>query len=57
MSYLNLSRFNQNSEGEEWHEPTSSDEEIDIDPPTVQDTPNQDDKDLVSPLNSGLRFA
>ena len=31
--------------------------EMDIDPPTAQDTPNQDDKDLVSPLNSGLRFA
>ena len=30
---------------------------MDIDPPTAQDTPNQDDKDLVSPLNSGLRFA
>ena len=57
MSYLNLSRFNQDSEGEEWHESTSSDEEMDIDPPTAQDTPNQDDKDLVSPLNSGLRFA
>ena len=57
MWYLNLSRFNQDSEGEVWHEPTSSDEEMDIYPPTVQDTPNQDDKDLVSPLNSGLRFA
>ena len=30
---------------------------MDIYPPTAQDTPNQDDKDLVSPLNSGLRFA
>ena len=56
MSYLNLSRFNQDSEGEESHEPTSSDEEMDIDPPTAQDTPNQDDKDLVCPRNSGLKF-
>ena len=56
MSYLNLSRFNQDSEGEESHEPTSSDEEMDIDPPTAQDTPNQDDKDLVCPHNSGLKF-
>ena len=56
MSYLNLSRFNQASEGEESHEPTSSDEQMDIDPPTAQDTPNQDDKDLVCPRKSGLKF-
>ena len=57
MSYLNLSRFNQDFESEESHEPTSSDEEMDIDPPTAQDTPDQGDKDLVCPLNSGLKFS
>ena len=30
---------------------------MDIDPPTAQDTPDQGDKDLVCPLNSGLKFS
>ncbi|PFX13906.1 hypothetical protein AWC38_SpisGene21981 [Stylophora pistillata] len=56
MSYLNLSRFNRDREDEESQEPTSSVEDMDIDPPPAEDTPSQNKEDLVSPLNSGLQF-
>ena len=49
-------KFSQDSKGEESHEPTSSDKEMDLNLPTAQDTPDQNDEDLVCPRNSGLKF-
>ncbi|XP_022791893.1 uncharacterized protein LOC111331115 isoform X2 [Stylophora pistillata] len=62
MTYMNLSRLNQDqsrnpdSEGEESQDSTSSDEDMDIDPPTAADTSNENDEDVVSPQESGLKF-
>lgn len=63
MTYMNVSRLNQdqspnpNSYGEEPQDLGLSDEEeMDITPPTAEDTQDVNEEDVVSPLKSGLKF-